>query len=182
VRALVREEQRERDREVSPEKRAGLGTGSPEDRRRWGRGHRRVGSVARDRERQWPERKQSLASGSGEEKFFKNQIWAHRTVYSACPVHTGQRTVAVRWATGQRTGKRIWSAWLPVHRTLHSAVSGAHRTVRWAQTEGSFEIFQFFYLISNQTKSQLIIRQNNTCWDRYWHPHIFSHNFQNILP
>jgi hypothetical protein len=27
---------------------------------------------------------------------FKNAIWAHRTVYSACPVHTGQRTVAVR--------------------------------------------------------------------------------------
>jgi hypothetical protein len=29
-------------------------------------------------------------------RFFKNELWAHRTVYSACPVHTGQRTVAVR--------------------------------------------------------------------------------------
>jgi hypothetical protein len=41
--------------------------------------------------------------------------------------------------------------------------------------------FQIFYLNFNQTKSQLIITQKNTCWDRYWHPHIFSHNFQNIL-
>jgi hypothetical protein len=40
--------------------------------------------------------KQSLASGSGRERFFKNRVWAHRTVYSACPVHTRQRTVAVR--------------------------------------------------------------------------------------
>ena len=31
----------------------------------------------------------SLASGSGSEGFFKNRVWAHRTVYSACPVHTG---------------------------------------------------------------------------------------------
>jgi hypothetical protein len=47
---------------------------------------------------------------------------------------------------------------------------------------GDFEIFQIFYLNFNQTKSQLIITQKNTCWDRFWHPHIFSHNFQNILP
>jgi hypothetical protein len=47
---------------------------------------------------------------------------------------------------------------------------------------GKFEIFEFFYLVFNQTKSQLIITQINTCWDMYWHPHIFSHNFQNILP
>ena len=46
------------------------------------------GAVARE--------KQSLASGSGREKIFKNRVWAHRTVYNACPVHTGQRTVAVR--------------------------------------------------------------------------------------
>jgi hypothetical protein len=61
----------------------------------------------------------SLGSGSGREGFFKNRVWAHRTVYSACPVHTGQRT-----------GKWSSSARQPVHRTLHSAVSGAHRTVR----------------------------------------------------
>jgi hypothetical protein len=47
---------------------------------------------------------------------------------------------------------------------------------------GNFDIFQIFYLVFNQTKSQLIITQKNTCWDRYWHPHIFSHNFQNIFP
>jgi hypothetical protein len=34
----------------------------------------------------------SLASGSGRENFFKTRLWAHRTVYSACPVHTRQRT------------------------------------------------------------------------------------------
>jgi hypothetical protein len=28
----------------------------------------------------------------------------------------------------------------------------------------------------------LISTQKNTCWDRYWYPHIFSHNLQNILP
>jgi hypothetical protein len=38
----------------------------------------------------------SLASGSGREGFFKNRVWVHQTVYSACPVHTGQRTVDVR--------------------------------------------------------------------------------------
>jgi hypothetical protein len=31
----------------------------------------------------------SLGSGSGEEKFFRNQLWAHRTVNTGCPVHTG---------------------------------------------------------------------------------------------
>jgi hypothetical protein len=63
--------------------------------------------------------KMCLASGSGREGFFKNRVWAHRTVYSACPVHTEQRT-----------GEGNFSARLPVHQTLHSAVSGAHRTVR----------------------------------------------------
>jgi hypothetical protein len=40
--------------------------------------------------------KQSLASGSGRERFFKNRVWAHWTVYSVCSVHTELRTVAVR--------------------------------------------------------------------------------------
>jgi hypothetical protein len=43
--------------------------------------------------------KGSLASGAGKERFFKNRLWAHQTVYSACPVHTGQHTVAVRWSS-----------------------------------------------------------------------------------
>jgi hypothetical protein len=34
--------------------------------------------------------------GLGQRRFFKNGVWAYRTVYSVCPVHTGQRTVAVR--------------------------------------------------------------------------------------
>jgi hypothetical protein len=93
-------------------------------------GHRRRGKSARDRERMQQGRINEPGLGSGREEFFKNRVWAHQTVYSACPVHTGQRTVAVRCTTGQRTEKGVFSARLPVHRTLHSAVSGAHRTVR----------------------------------------------------
>jgi hypothetical protein len=49
--------------------------------------------TARDRERQWPERgNRAWPRARAGERFFKNRIWAHRTVYSACPVHTGQRT------------------------------------------------------------------------------------------
>jgi hypothetical protein len=53
--------------------------------------------IARDREqRQRTAKRNCQASGARGERFFKNRIWAHRTVYNACPVHTGQRTVAVR--------------------------------------------------------------------------------------
>jgi hypothetical protein len=81
-------------------------------------------SLARGSDRQRPraesiEGEEGLWLGRGLEAIFLNAIWAHRTVYSAYPVHTGQRT-----------GERNFSARLPVHRTLHSAVSGAHRTVR----------------------------------------------------
>jgi hypothetical protein len=69
--------------------------------------------------------------GLGRGRFFKNRLWSHQTVYSACPVHTGHRTVAVWWTTGHGTGKGVLRA-RPVHRTVHSAVSGAHQTVRWA--------------------------------------------------
>jgi hypothetical protein len=72
----------------------------------WGRGREIAGEITagkRDRRQGWQtaraqrqtgsrEEKWSLASGSGRERFFKNRVWAHRTVYSACPVHTGQRT------------------------------------------------------------------------------------------
>jgi hypothetical protein len=93
------EKWREREREcrgVSPERRAGLGTGSPEDRRRGGEIAGEGGDCQRPRERLARGEKMSLASGSGREGFFKNRVWAHRTVYSACLVHTGQRTVVVR--------------------------------------------------------------------------------------
>jgi hypothetical protein len=58
-------------------------------------GRRRGVEIARDREGQ---RTKKEVSGLGRErgKIFKNRIWAHRTVYSVSPVHTGQRTVAVR--------------------------------------------------------------------------------------
>jgi hypothetical protein len=120
--------------------------------RRWGR-IAGEGGNARDIEEKRRETEEVVsAPGSGRERFFKNRIWAHRTVYSACSVHTGQRTVAVRWTTGHRTGKRILSARLSVHRTLHSAVSGAHRTVRWAQTEGSWN---FWIYLSNFQPNQI---------------------------
>jgi hypothetical protein len=55
---------------------------------------------AGDRQRQRGEAEQRREmSGLGRERgkiFLKNRIWSHRTVYSASPVHTGQRTVVVR--------------------------------------------------------------------------------------
>jgi hypothetical protein len=81
------------------------------------------GENARDREE--PESREGnggLWLGLGLEAFFKTRY--------VCPVHTKQRTVAVRSTTGQRTGKGILARARPVHRTVHSAVSGAHRTVR----------------------------------------------------
>jgi hypothetical protein len=72
------------------------GTVSPEDRRRGGEIAGEGGNRLRPRGRQRTERKECLASGARGKSFFKNRIWAHRTVYSACSVHTGQRTVAVR--------------------------------------------------------------------------------------
>jgi hypothetical protein len=84
------------------------------------------------------------------------------------------------------------------HRTAHSSCPMNHQTAHSRKgicaratgapdcpvspDRGDFEIFQSFYLNFNQTKSQLIITQKNTCWYRYWYPHIISHNFQNILP
>jgi hypothetical protein len=63
---------------------------SPVARRRMPRGE-----LERESERT-ENGKECLASGSGEGRVFKKVSWAHRTVYSACPVYTGQRTVVVR--------------------------------------------------------------------------------------
>jgi hypothetical protein len=60
-----------------------------------GRDGRRRGEGSRQRQREG-EIEMSLGSARAEKSFFKNRVWAHRTVYSACPVHTRQRTVAVR--------------------------------------------------------------------------------------
>jgi hypothetical protein len=125
--------------------------------------------------------KRSLAPGSGWRLFLKHIMGApdslqclsgaHRTAHSSCPVNhltTHRRKGSARggdWCIGQCT----------VQCPVHTGLSGEPR-------QREFEISQIFYLIFNQTKSQLIITQNNTCWDRYCHPHIFSHNFQNILP
>jgi hypothetical protein len=80
---------RGRDREV------GEASWSPEDRCRREEGHRRE-QIARDRESRGSlAREETPCLGLGRGKVFKNRLWAHRTVYSACPVHTEQRTVAV---------------------------------------------------------------------------------------
>jgi hypothetical protein len=41
------------------------------------------------------ERKEPML-GLRPRRFFKNRLWAHQTVYSPCPMHNGQHTVAVR--------------------------------------------------------------------------------------
>ena len=53
-------------------------------------------SAETDREQRQNREEECQASGARGERFFKNRIWAHQTVYNACPVHTGQSTVAVR--------------------------------------------------------------------------------------
>jgi hypothetical protein len=78
------------------------GAWSPEDSRRQGRSPER-GEITerereRERERRAREQLKGVASSSrhGLEAFFKNTLWAHQTLYSVCPMHIGQRTVAVR--------------------------------------------------------------------------------------
>jgi hypothetical protein len=58
------------------------------------RRRRSPGTNKRREQRGW-RRKLRLASGAGEERFFKNRLWAHRIVYNLCSVHTEQRTVVV---------------------------------------------------------------------------------------
>jgi hypothetical protein len=81
----------------SPERSEELSRGrSLEDRRR-GAAVAGGGGIARDREelREAERGNEAWPRARTGEEFFKNRLWAHRTVYSACPVHTGQRTVAV---------------------------------------------------------------------------------------
>jgi hypothetical protein len=130
------------------------------------------GETPESRERE-PDRKEEVVSGSvlGLEAFFKNALWAHRTVYNVSPVNhlTAHRG---KWICSLAAGAPD-SPQCSVRCTRDCPVS---------PDRGNFENFQIFYLVFNQTKSQLIITQKNTCWDRYWHPHIFSHNWQNIFP
>jgi hypothetical protein len=94
--SLVAGAQRERgkEREGDTHQRGkGRSTWTPPVKRSPERGGRRRGSDRqRPREGQRTEQRDCLASGARGERIFKNRVWAHRTVYSACPVHTGQRT------------------------------------------------------------------------------------------
>jgi hypothetical protein len=97
---LSNREQGDRGKESSCSPRGRARARSPEPSgdggRRWREfagGERRI---AREQRARVERKKLSQATGSGREGFFKNGVWAHRTVYSACSVHTGQRTVAVR--------------------------------------------------------------------------------------
>ena len=97
----IERERRQREKELLIERGQERSTGSrsPENRSPERRDGRRRGvEIARDRERERgrEQRRKCQASGARGESFFKNRIWAHQTVYSVCPVHTGQRTVAVR--------------------------------------------------------------------------------------
>jgi hypothetical protein len=67
--------------------------GSPERNSRRRRGEK--GSPATESEAENRRNEARPRAREGKE-FFKKRVWAHRTVYSACPVHTGQRTVAVQ--------------------------------------------------------------------------------------
>jgi hypothetical protein len=58
-----------------------------------------VEEIERQRAGPGVEKSPSLGLGQGKD-FFKNVSWAHWTVNSGCPVHTGQRTVTVRCPTG----------------------------------------------------------------------------------
>jgi hypothetical protein len=137
-----------------------------------------VESLERDKSQRAKRRSGPLARSRAGGRFLKRVMGApdslqclsgaHWTSHSSCPVnhraaHSRKRICARGWCTGQCS----------VRCTPDCPVS---------PDRGNFENFQNFYLVFNQTKSQLIIAQKNTCWDRYWHPHIFSHNFQNILP
>jgi hypothetical protein len=129
------------------------------------------------------ERRSSEASGSGAgwRPFLKRDMGApdslqclsgaHQTAHSSCPVN--HRTAHRKGSSCARAAGAPDSAQFSVRCTPDCPVS---------LDRGKIWNFEFFYLVFNQTKSQLIITQNNTCWDRYWHPHIFSHNFQNMLP
>jgi hypothetical protein len=141
-----------------------------------------IGSLE-GRELESTEGNESLWLGFGLEAFFLKRNMgapdslqclsgAHWTTHSSCLVN--HRTAHRRRRSCSRAAGAPDSC--TVQCPVHTGLSGEPR-----QRE-NFEIFKFFYLVFNQTKSQLIITQNNTCWDRYWHPHIFSHNFQNILP
>jgi hypothetical protein len=64
--------------------------------RRWRSPAGGGGNRQRESSGRWLGNKTEVSGSVGLEAVFKNARWAHRTVYSACPVHTGQRTVAVR--------------------------------------------------------------------------------------
>jgi hypothetical protein len=138
--------------------------------------------VARGAERQRAKKEKGASSSvAGWRSFLKRVMdaldslqclsGAHRTAHSSCPVN--HRTAHSRRGICTRAAGAPNSAQCSVRCTPSCPVNPGR---------GNFEIFQIFYLNFNQTKSQLIITQKNTCWDRYWLPHIFSHNFQNILP
>jgi hypothetical protein len=150
--------------------RAQAGARPSEHGRRRGEGRRRAEGVARDRE----------SRGSGQRKNTQPRARAGKGFLKTVYGRTGQSTVPV-WCTPDSAQERGYT------RAAAGAPDSAQCSVRCtpdcpvSPDRENFEIFQIFYLVFNQTKSQLIITQNNTFWDRYWHPHIFSHNFQNIF-
>jgi hypothetical protein len=125
------------------------------------------------REQRAQRKKNASGSVSGWRPFFKTRYG-----------RTGQSTVPVRCTPDSAQYKGIiargcrCTGHCTVQCPVHTGLSGEPR-----QRE-NLDFFEFFYLVPNQTKSQLIITQNNTCWDRYWHPHIlfkiFCHRLDNF--
>jgi hypothetical protein len=155
---------------VGGRRRAQGGAWSPEDSRQRGRSPER-GVVTERGESQRAEEKGGLWLGARVGGLFlKRVMGAPDGLQCQSGAH---RTVHMRKRICARAASAPASAQCSVRCTPDCSVS---------PNRGDFEIFQIFDLNFNQTKSQLIITQKNTCRDRYWHPHIFSHNFQNILP
>jgi hypothetical protein len=140
---------------------------------RWG------GESPKNRERSVEKRLPGLGLGRGED--FRKHIMgasdslqcmsgAHRTAHGSCSVN--HRTVQCGKGDLRVPAGAPDSAQCSVWCTPDCPVS---------PDRGSFlKFLRFFYLVLNQTKSQLISTQKNSCWDRYWYPHIFSHIFKNI--
>jgi hypothetical protein len=131
-------------------------------RARWSpvRGGCRQGSGNRQRGKE-ELRKCSLPRARAGKGFLKTEYGrtGQSTVPVRCTPDSAQEMEFLR-ARGRCTGQ------CTVQCPVHTGLSGESR-----QRENLD--FEFFYLVFNQTKSQLIITRNNTCWDRYWHPHIF---------
>jgi hypothetical protein len=94
---------------------------SPEMGWRWWSPTRKTGYGDRELSWGWRTREwKSMGSSSGEENFFKNELWAHRTVNGCFLVHIEHWTFTVRCPTGQ--GRTVADPRAPSRCTRHCTV------------------------------------------------------------